>query len=441
MEARVEARDEDIGLFAHVTSTAPLGGRLKSRIEDFRVEEVGGEPARDEQGPYVCARIRLTNWETNRFVATASDRLRISRKKIHFSGTKDKRGVTAQLFTFEAPPDEVQALGRVPGVEVADVYRCSSEAQLGDHDFNGFEIVVRALGEPLEAIRTRIGATWTEAETAGGFPNFYGPQRFGAVRATTHRVGERILRGDFQGAVHAYLGTAPLGFSADEIQAWTESLAAGRHNDMLRMCRADQGFERTLLHRLIEKPADWLNALLGLPKNLQVLFVYAYQSFLFNKIVSQRIKDGLPLGQAVEGDLIAPIELGRFSEEWIPAQSRNLARINEEIQRGRAVVTALLPGTEAPMAEGGPGDIERRVLSDHDVTRSTFVVPEHLDWSSKGSRRAIAVRPSTFAFDVEEDALHPGRRLARFRFRLPRGAYATSVLREFVKSPRLADYA
>ncbi|MBI2078193.1 MAG: tRNA pseudouridine(13) synthase TruD [Euryarchaeota archaeon] len=440
MDPRVDARDEDIGLAGHLTKTAPLGGRLKLRVDDFRVEEVGGAPPRDDAGPYVCARIELTNWETNRFVQAASDRLRISRKKVHFSGTKDKRGVTAQLFTFEAPLPEVEALGRVPGVHVVEAYRCSSEAQLGDHDANAFDIVVRDLaGEPA-SLRMVVEETWEQARALGGFPNYYGPQRFGAMRATTHRVGERMLRGDFRGAVHAYLGAAPLGLGPDDARAWEEALRAQRYADLLHLCRVDQGFERTLLHRLIERPDDWINALLGLPKNLQVLFVYAYQSFLFNLIVSRRIAKGLPL-HAVEGDLVAPIERGRFQEEWVRAESRNLARVNDEIRRGRAVVTALLPGTEAPEASGVLGEIERGVLSEHQVTRSDFVVPEHLDWSSKGSRRAIAVRPGAFSFEVADDGLHPGKRLARFRFRLPRGAYATSVLREFVKSPRLADYA
>ena len=440
MNPRVDARDEDIGLVGHLTTTPPLGGRLKVRVDDFRVEEVGGAPPRDDHGLYVCARIQLTNWETNRFVQAASDRLRISRKKIHFSGTKDKRGVTAQLFTFEAPLEDVEALGRVPGVHVENAYRCSAEAELGDHDANAFDIVVRDLGAPIETLRKTIEATWDEARSAGGFPNYYGPQRFGAMRATTHRVGERMLRGDFRGAVHAYLGAAPLGLPPEESRAWDDALQDQRYADVLRLCRGDQGFERTLLHRLLERPDDWIYALLGLPKNLQVLFVYAYQSYLFNQIVSRRIAQGLPLA-AVEGDLVAPIELGRFQEEWVPVEARNLARVNEEVARGRAVVTALLPGTEAPEASGAPGALERAVLAEHNVTRSDFVVPEHLDWSSKGSRRAIAVRPGAFAFDLEPDGLHPGRTMARFRFRLPRGAYATSVLREFVKSTRLADYA
>jgi tRNA pseudouridine13 synthase len=441
MEPRDSARDHDIGLDVFLTQTPPLGGRLKVRIDDFIVNEVGGLPLEDPAGPYTCAVIRLTNWETNRFVNTASEQLHISRKKIHFSGTKDKRGVTTQVFTFEAPLDAVQRLGLNQGVQVERAYRCREEAQLGDHTDNLFDLIVRDIPHPTNDAQSLIDQTRAAADQAGGYPNFFGPQRFGAVRATTHRVGERILRGDFEGAVHAYLSDGPLDLAQAQKEEWRRHLQARDYHALMRMTQGDQGFERALLHRMMERPDHPIDALLAFPKNLQLLFVYAYQSFLFNRILSARIRDGIPIGQAVEGDLIAPFEAGQMKEEWIPAQPRNLARINDELRRGRAVVTALLPGTEAPIASGRPGEIEHAVLAAEKLQRGNFVVPEHIEWTSKGSRRAIALRPAALTATTGEDELFPGKTRAQFAFGLPRGAYATSVLREFLKSPALRDYA
>lgn len=440
MDPRGAARDEDIGLAGYLTTTPPLGGRLKVRVDDFRVVEVGGLPPEAPDGRYTCAVVRLTNWETNKFVQAASAELQMSRKKIHFSGTKDKRGVTSQTFTFEAPLDSVMQLVRLSGVELDRVYRCDEETQLGRHTRNAFEVVLRDVPGSTDEIRTAVEATWNDGTAAGGFPNVFGPQRFGTVRATTHRVGERIVRGDFRGAVEAYLHHPPPGLSADEAKVWAASLGEGNVGRLLGLARGDQGFERTLLHRLQERPDDAKYALLGFPKNLQLLFVYAYQSYLFNRMLSRRLGAELPLGRAMEGDLIAPIEDGELQEEWIPVRSANLARVNEEITRGRAVVTALLPGTEAPLASGRPGQIEAEVLREAGLSRSDFVVPEHLEWSSKGSRRAVVVRPGSFRFDLGPDDLHPGRARVAFAFDLPKGAYATSVLREFVKNPDLSAY-
>lgn len=440
MEGRGSAQDLDIGLEGFLTAAPPLGGRLKVRVDDFLVTEEGGLPLEDPRGPYTCAIVRLTNWETNRFVNAAADLLQMSRKKIHFSGTKDKRGVTSQAFTFEAAPEALSVLARLGGVEVQRSYRCAEEAFLGGHDRNGFDIVLRDLAAPPKTVEATIQRVLDEANEKGGFPNPFGPQRFGALRATTHVVGDRILRGDFLGAVHAYLRHGPPGLNDEEEQAWRRGLETGDHAGLLRLCRGDQGFERALLHRMIETK-DPIAALRALPKNLQLLFVFAAQSFLFNRILSARLAAGIPLGFADIGDLVAPIEAGGMRDEWIPAAEHNLGRINDEIRRGRAVVTGWLPGTAAPMASGHMGTIEAHVLQEAGLTRSNFVVPEHLDWSSKGTRRALTIRPSPWSHEAGPDDLHPGRSMARLRFGLPKGSYATSVLREFMKSPRLLDYA
>ena len=437
MEPRTSARDADIGLSTFYTSEPPIGGRLKVRISDFVVDEVGGEPPAHPDGRYTCAVVRLTNWETNRFVRDASERLGVSRKKINFSGTKDKRGITTRVFTFEAPLDAVRRLADMPGVEVERVYRTNDESALGQHQGNRFTIMIRDLPPDRDALRASFERVREEADAKGGYPNVFGPQRFGAVRATTHLVGERILRGDFLGAIKTYLSPGPPG---GPTESWQKLVDANDYAALLKLTGPDQGFERAMLNRLVTHPDEPVYALMALPKNLQLLFVSAFQSYLFNRIVCQRIETGLPLHRAVEGDLIAPFEDGEMKEEWIPVRATNLARVNDELERGRAVITAVLPGTEVPFAEGAPGAIERKALADADVTRSNFIVPEHLEWSSKGLRRSILLRPTGWNVELAEDELHPGRSRATIRFALPRGAYATSVLREFLKAEELVRY-
>lgn len=438
---RAGVRDADIGIKRFLTTTPPLGGRLKVRIEDFEVDEVGLELPRDPSGRFTAARIRLANWETNRFVHEASAQLGISRKKIHFSGTKDKRGVTTQQYTFEAAPEAVQELARLPGVEVLDAFRTSRELTLGAHLENAFRVVIRDVEGPRDRVERIVHDTGAQLAAGGGCPNFFGPQRFGTLRATTHRVGERMLRGDFLGAVLVYL-TAPgprdppdLARAREELERTKDWKAALPH------FAGDYGFERALLHRLGETGGDAAEALKSLPENLQWLFVYAYQSFLFNRILSARLEAGFPIHRAVEGDLIAPIERGELVEEWIPVMANNLERVNEEVARGRAAVTGLLPGTDVPFASGTMGEIERRILTEERVEPRDFLIPEHLPWSSKGTRRAFRVAVSDFSSAVEPDDLHPGRWKVRTAFRLPRGAYATTALREFLKSPWQEDYA
>src|SRR6266511_2970855 len=92
-----------VGIAATLTSAPGLGGRIKASAEDFVVEEVSVDLPRSDDGRYTAARLRTRNWETNRLVRELARALRISRKRISFAGTKDRRAVTTQLVQFEGP--------------------------------------------------------------------------------------------------------------------------------------------------------------------------------------------------------------------------------------------------------------------------------------------------------------------------------------------------
>ncbi len=432
--------ETDIGLLAYATRTPPLGGRLKVRVEDFTVDEVAAPPLEDAAGRFAAARVRLVNWDTHLFVREASARLGVSRNKIRFSGTKDKRGVTEQWFTFEAPTDALTTLTSLPGVELREVRRTRQESALGQHVGNRFRVVLRDVAVAPHQVPEIMAAALGELGQVGGAPNFFGPQRFGSSRASTHLVGERMLRGDFTGAVRVYL--SPPGASREEgaSAAWRTAVDGGDWKAALALASPGQRFERALLHRLVETDGDGVAALRALPDTLQRLFVHAYQSLLFNRILSRRIQDAMPVGDPVVGDLVVPLERGRPTEEFVPVDERNLERCRAECRRGRAAVTGLLPGTEVQVADGPMGRIEEQVLREAGAQARDFLVPEMLEWSSKGTRRPLAASVAAAETHIAPDEVFPGRTQVEFRFTLPAGSYATAVLREFMKSPVLAHF-
>jgi len=95
--------------------------------------------------------------------------------------------------------------------------------------------------------------------------------------------------------------------------------------------------------------------------------------------------------------------------------------VTRHCERGRAFVTAPLVGTETDLGDGEPGEIEREVLADLDLDSADFDLPGNFE--STGTRRAILVGTD---LDVAYDPL-------TLSFSLPRGSYATAVLREFLK--------
>jgi tRNA pseudouridine13 synthase len=82
-------------------------------------------------------------------------------------------------------------------------------------------------------------------------------------------------------------------------------------------------------------------------------------------------------------------------------------------------------GTETELADGEPGEIERAVLDDLGLAPADFELPG--EFGSAGTRRAVLLRT-----DLGVDRAAEGDGLA-FSFSLPKGSYATVVLREYLK--------
>ncbi|MGQ0536100.1 MAG: tRNA pseudouridine(13) synthase TruD [Methanobacteriota archaeon] len=435
MKTTEDPREAAIGLSVFLTGTPGLGGRLRARPEDFFVDEIG-LPLAPAQGPgkYTWARIESTNWETNRLVRELSRALHISREQIYFAGTKDKRAVTVQGFALRAPEARVRGLA-LSGVRVLETMRIDRAPKIGELVGNRFEIVVRGIPLPYVTATQGLEATRKALETYGGFPNVFGPQRFGTVRPITHVVGERIVRRDFRGAVMAYAGS-PMPHETPELVEARQALEeSGDFGAALLAFPEALNFERAILHHLREHPDDYTGAFRSLPGNLLRLFVYAYQSLLFNRVVALRLQRGLSLAEAEVGDLVAPRDPRGLPvlDRLVPVSEANRAKANREIQRGRAAVTACVFGSDAPYASGVPGEIEREVVAADRLAAADFEIGELPEASSHGTRREVLT--PLFDFDARVEPDGPAQSLATFKFRLPKGSYATSLLREFLKAP------
>jgi len=108
---------EAIGLTGYAVNGAGIGGMLKTRVADFRVEEEIKKISMDPKGRFTIAQITLTNWETNRFINRLAKTLKMSRDRIWFAGTKDKRAITKQLFVIDSKLQKVQNV-EIPDAEI-----------------------------------------------------------------------------------------------------------------------------------------------------------------------------------------------------------------------------------------------------------------------------------------------------------------------------------
>ncbi|GAB7008158.1 tRNA pseudouridine(13) synthase TruD [Halorubrum trueperi] len=488
--------ERTVGMAYYVSDADGIGGRLRDSPEDFRVRELEAfdpEPLGADWGGYpeLVVRVTLRDWDTNDFARRISDALGISRERVSWAGTKDKRAVTTQLFTLrEVDPDD---LPKISGVEIEPLGRAGRRLSFGDLAGNAFEIRVadavpeapKRVADVVSDLRAFAGDGDAEADentqdddpaassgdvtdATAGIPNYFGQQRFGSRRPVTHVVGLAIARGDPREAVRLYAGNSaetepddtqaardrvdaafgvgetPAGSAAsDETERDSTKTAGDGDGDWDACLDAIPGklrFERSMVHRLAERDVDpgappdhddWWHALEAVPSNLQRLFVNAAQSFLFNRILSERLRRGIPFDRPVAGDTVCFADSDAPDELYAPDMDRlqrvdadRVSIVSRHCKRGRAFVTAPLVGIDTELGDGEPGEIEREVLDEAGIEPGDFDLPG--DFDSSGTRRAILLRTD---LDVTFEYGDP-----RFAFALPSGSYATVLLREFSKS-------
>jgi tRNA pseudouridine13 synthase len=273
-----------------------------------------------------------------------------------------------------------------------------------------------------------------ELRAAGGFVNFFGPQRFGEVRPVTHAVGRALVQGDVAAAVDLYLTARPTGGTAgrgDDARAEYAS-----HRDAQRALRdfpAEYRFERAILERLAqgESPS---RALRALPLELRRLFVHAYQAYLFNRWLSRRRAAGEPLGRPLSGDWI--LRVGRDgtvrSQDGVEVGDDNLTECSDLVGRGGALLAGPLVGAETRPSEKGGGGRLRELLAEERIEPGMFVISQLPEVASRGAwRPALLPLPPL--------GISEGEQSVTFRFALPKGAYATILLREFLKNGASRD--
>ncbi len=419
-----------VGLEFYATRTPGVGGELKEHPEDFLVHEISAYPVPDSEGPFTVLRIASRDWEQHELAQRIAQVLGLPPHAIDWAGTKDRRAVAERLFSYRGPPPEHLDL---PNVELQDAYRARSGLVLGHHYGNAFEIRVPLRGAAPAEARSTWEATRAELAAVGGVPNLFGLQRFGEVRPITHEVGRWIVRGDLSRAVDAYLtarSDETEGPGAEARRAFAE------HRDPVRALREfppSFRFERTLLDHLArgQSPA---RALRGLSRELRMLFVHAYQSLLFNRWASARWTAGLSLTVPEPGDYL--LRLARDGtvpgNVPIPVSQDNLPECRDLARRGRAQLAGPLVGFETPRLTGAPGELLAKLLEQEGVQPSDFRLPQLPEIASRGSFRPLVVPLPPVGLRVE--ASEERGPSATFTFALPKGAYATVLLREFLKT-------
>ena len=143
------------------------------------------------------------------------------------------------------------------------------------------------------------------------------------------------------------------------------------------------------------------------------LALSAVQSHLFNEALADRLLDGL-VHRVLPGDVMEVVATGG---KFVAGDAHG-----EQLRfdRREVVTTGPMFGPKMKSPTGEPAEREARLLERHGLHSAAFLRFRKL---TSGTRRAYLIRPEELLVNSEPQGL-------RFRFSLPAGAYATTLLRE-----------
>lgn len=269
-------------------------------------------------GEYTVVRVQKRLMNTEDAAYIIAKQFGLPRKLVGYAGAKDKVAVTTQYFSLKGVSEEKINGFTHEDIEIEFVNKHNQPLSLGDLHGNKFTIIARELKKPL-AQKKQIR-------------NYFGPQRFGDNNVD---VGRLLVKKQFKEACE-----------------------------------------------LLDLPADNpIKSLRSLPKHTLTLYVHAYQSWMWNKVLEsfEEVPDSLPL-----------IGFGTDLDDY----EKTIKEKYEEL------------------------------LEQEGITARSFIIKQIPGLSSEGD-----VRKTTIVIeDLELGPFKDGVQKASFT--LPKGSYATVVMEE-----------
>lgn len=394
---------------SYLTPDIPgTGGVIKETLDDFFVQEISlYQPCGEGEHLYVeIEKKGITTLEAIRRLARL---LRVQERDIGYAGMKDAKGTTRQTLSIpRIRPEQVMEL-EIPGVRPLSAMRHRNKLKLGHLAGNRFLLAIRNVSADAAGTADAV----LKILELRGVPNIFGPQRYG-IQGNSHLVGRALLRGDHKGAIDALIGD-PSAVRDESWQAAIEAFRRGELHESLKLFPSACRTEREIVQRLADRPDKPEKALHALNPRLRSLYLSAWQSALFDRIVMERIAS---LDRLEAGDLAWKHVNGAcFPVEDVDVEMTRCASF--EISP-----TGPLFGASMTWPAGDVRTREESVLGSEGITPDG--PPNGWPQRLEGARRPLRVPLLDCSATADGDSLHIG-------FTLPKGSYATSVLREVMK--------
>jgi tRNA pseudouridine13 synthase len=385
--------------------------KLKQDPDDFQVEEltsVRPGPA----GPFAIYRLDKRGWTTPDAASQIRRRWQLNLGRVSWGGLKDRHAATIQYISIFHGPRRNFERGNIRLTYLGQILEpYTSRAVDGNH----FRIRLRDLSQQ-EVETARAGA---DSVRQDGAPNYFDDQRFGSVSAGRDFIAARMIRGEWEEALRLALAEPN---PSDRSAVKREKAILWQHWNDWPVCRTllPRGHARSLVDYLVHHPDDYRGAVARMRPELQGLYLSAYQSYLWNAILAEWLGESIPESERVAlhlrlGPVPAPRRLDEGQREhWLSARLP-------------------LPAARWPFEANAPwAAAAHRVLDREGLTWAQLKIRGlRKPYFARGERAAWCI-PDALTVETAADERHAGRWSLRLEFRLPRGSYATLVVKRLM---------
>ena len=446
----VPSLDEALGIQVYAAQSLGIDGNIRETVDDFVVQEVlvdgSKAPVQGDIPPKVLGStlqkqrfllciLAKRNWDTLIAVKNIAQALGLEQGRVQIAGIKDAKAVTAQHITLEGTSMKDASKVNVKDINIHPIgyvrEALSTFYLLGNH----FTINIRNINGNEGDVKNQITQTVETLNSIGGLPNFFGHQRFGTTRPITHLVGKALLLDNFDEAAMIFLAKPSPHEHPNSRQARQTLQETRNFKEALATFPKQLRFERFMLSHLADNPDDFIGAFQRLPVKLLELFIQAYQSYIFNRFLSERVQRNYGLNTAEVGDFVVSIE-----RNGLPLTSvaktvtiETLTSINEQVKAGRMRIALPIIGLRQKQSQGAMGEIENEVIRREGLDFKNLRLNTLSKMGGKGGLRT-AVTPIK-DFNIQNIYCDPknDNLCVQLSFMLLRGSYATVLLREVMK--------
>lgn len=406
----------------YATADIPgTGGHIKERPEDFLVEEIPQYQPCGE-GEHIYLFVQKRNLSTLEMVRILATHFGVRTDAIGYAGLKDKVAITRQAVSIHVPGKKVEDYPMVTHDRISVLWadRHTNKLRRGHLRGNRFSVRIRG----TQAVKVREAMATLERLAASGVPNRVGEQRFGHLQ-NNHRIGAAIIKGDSPEVLRLLLGPDP--DHPDSFAQAREAYARADYKAALLALPRTASAEQSALRGLIRGwNADGVvRAIDGAQRSF---FVSAFQSAVFNTVLDRRVAEGT-LATLRTGDLAFKHDnRAVFAVDDAVLADPTTA---ERLSRFEISPSGPMWGGSMLRAKGVTDKQEVAALEGAGVTVDDLKrFDERARVAMDGQRRPLRV--PVIDPDVEGGMDEHGQ-YVRCAFELPRGSFATVVLREVIK--------